>query len=76
MASEAELPTWPEIEQHALDHLHAARNEMSEVRDWLRSDWKPLGSPLSDTEARARSEVLRIADQVKGLIDQAKGLLQ
>ena len=76
MASDSELPTWPEIEGHALRHLHAARNEMSEVRDWLRSDWRPLGSPLSNADATARSEVLRITGEVKNLIDQAKGLLQ
>jgi hypothetical protein len=71
-----ELPTWAGIEAHALRHLHAARNEMSEVRDWLNSDWRPLGSPLTTAQADARSEVLRIVGEVKNLIDQAKGLLQ
>lgn len=71
-----ELPTWPEIENHALTHLDAARNEMSEVRDWLRSDWRPLGSPLTDAQADARDGVLRITGEVKDLIDQAKGMLQ
>lgn len=75
MASESELPTWGEIEGRALRHLHAARNEMSEVRNWLRSDWRPLGSPLSDADAKARAEVLRIAAEVKRLIDQAKDAL-
>jgi cell division protein FtsL len=75
MASDSELPTWAEIEGHALRHLHSARNEMSEVRDWLNSDWRPLGSPLTSSAADARSEVLRIAGQAKDLIDQAKGLI-
>jgi hypothetical protein len=35
---DSQLPTWAEIEGHALRHLDAARNEMSEVRDWLNSD--------------------------------------
>jgi hypothetical protein len=73
--NEAELPTWREIEGHALRHLDAARTEMSEVRDWLNSDWRPLGSPLTDAEATARSEVLRIGGEVKRLIDQAKDIL-
>ena len=47
MASDRELPTWGEIEDRALRHLGAARNEMSEVRDWLNSDWSPPGSPLT-----------------------------
>jgi cell division protein FtsL len=72
---ESELPTWDEIERHALRHLHTARNEMSEVRDWLNSDWRPLGSPLTSSAADARSEVLRIAGEVKRLIDQAKDAL-
>lgn len=75
MAADDSLPTWAEIEAHALRHLGAARNEMSEVRDWLNSDWRPLGSPLSDADAAARSEVLRIAAEVKNLIDQAKDML-
>ena len=76
MAADSRLPTWAEIEAHALHHLDAARGEMSEVRDWLRSDWRPPGSPLTDTAASARAEVLRIVGNVKGLIDQAKELLQ
>jgi len=75
MASESELPTWGEIEDHALRHLDAARNEMSEVRDWLNSDWRPAGSPLTAAQAGARREVLRIAAEVKMLIDQAKDVL-
>ena len=75
MASDSELPTWADIERQALRHLDAARSEMSEVRDWLRSDWHPIGTPLSDSAAEARSEVLRIAGEVKSLIDQAKGII-
>lgn len=75
MTAENKLPTWSEIESHALRHLDAARNEMSEVRDWLRSDWRPVGSPLTGASARKRTEVLRIAGEVKDLIDQAKGVL-
>ena len=76
MASDDSLPTWPEIKRDALSHLDAARGEMSEVRDWLNSDWRPLGSPLTGADANARREVLRIVGEVKNLIDQAKGLLQ
>lgn len=70
------LPTWPEIERHALSHLDAARNEMAEVRDWMHSDWKPAGSPLTAAEASARARTLRIVGQVKNLIDEAKGLFE
>jgi hypothetical protein len=72
----SELPTWAEIEGHALRHLSAARNEMADVRDWLNSDWRPLGSPLTDSQADARGEVMRIVGEVKWLIDKAKGVIQ
>lgn len=72
----AGLPTWPEIKGHAVDHLHAARIEMSDARDWLNSDWRPAGQPLTGAEAKARHEALRIVGHVKELIDEAKGLLQ
>jgi len=75
MASDSNLPTWEEIERHALRHLDAARGEMSEVRDWLQSDWRPVGTPLTSAAASARSEVLRIVGEVKDLIDQAKGAI-
>jgi hypothetical protein len=75
MASESELPTRAEVKAHALRHLDTARNEMSGVRDWLKSDWRPLGSPLTDSDADARREVLRIVGEVKDLIDHAKGIL-
>lgn len=74
--NEAELPTRQEIKDRALSHLRNARNEMSEVRDWLNSDWRPLGAPLSDAQADARRAVLKITADVKRLIDQAKGILQ
>jgi hypothetical protein len=70
--SEAELPAWAEVEAHAVRHLNAARNEMSDARDWLNSD---LSVPPSAADVRARSEVLRIAGEVKRLIDQAKDAL-
>ena len=69
------LPTWAEIEAHAIRHLHAARNEMSEVRDWLNSDWRPAGSTLTPAAADARREVLQIVGEVKEAIDRAKGIL-
>ncbi|MCL2586552.1 MAG: hypothetical protein FWE35_29340 [Streptosporangiales bacterium] len=71
-----ELPTFEEIERHAREHLDRARGEMSEVRDWLRSDWQPPWSPRPTGTADAYGEVLRIAGEVKGLIDQAKRTLE
>jgi hypothetical protein len=76
MASDSNLPAWAEIERRALGHLHASRTELTDVQDWLRSDWSPAGSELTDAQAEARSEVKRLVGQAKVLIDQAKRLLQ
>lgn len=72
---ESELPTWPEIERHALGELDEARNHVAEAGNWLRSDWQPPGSPLTSAQGRRRGEVMRIAAQMEGLIDQAVDLL-
>ena len=72
----AGLPTWREIKRGAISDLNAARSAMSDVRDWLNSDWRPLGSPLTVADADARDETMRIVGQVKNLIDQAKDLLE
>lgn len=72
---EHELPTYAEMERRAIEHLDRARNEMSEARDWLRSDWRPLGSPRPPGAADARDKVMDVIGEVKGLIDEAKRAL-
>lgn len=73
MAPENQLPTWDEIVTSTLTELDAARNGLSEAASWLRSDWRPLGSPLPDAGAAARAEVMDLIGKAKALIDQAKG---
>jgi hypothetical protein len=67
----AGLPAWPEIKGSALRHLDAARNEISEVGNWLRS----IDSPLTPAEARSAGEARKLCAQIKNLIDEAKGML-
>lgn len=71
-----ELPDYEEIERQAREHLDRARNEMSAVRDWLGSDWRPPGPPVAAGAAGAHGEILRITGKVKGLIDEAKRALE
>lgn len=71
MASDSSLSAWPLISGHALTHLAAARNEMSEAANWLRG----IDSPLTPAQREAAREALMLAGQAKDLIDQAKGLL-
>jgi hypothetical protein len=70
---ENQLPTWDEIVMKALAELDNARNGLSEAASWLRSDWRPLGSSLSDGAAAGRTGGLELIGQAKALIDQAKG---
>ena len=36
-----ELPTRAQMFANCLAPLDAARGSLSEIRDWLRSDWQP-----------------------------------
>lgn len=72
---EHELPTWNGVVDNALDELNRSRVALGDARDWLASDWRPLGSPLPDGAGDARMAALELIGQAKGLIDQAKGAL-
>ncbi|QXJ27062.1 hypothetical protein AGRA3207_007859 (plasmid) [Actinomadura graeca] len=72
---EHQLPTWNDIVGSALGELNTARNGLSEAAAWLRSDWRPLGTPLPGGTGDARAEVFELIGQAKALIDQAKGSL-
>lgn len=72
---EHELPTWQGMFRSALVELDTARSALSDAAGWLRSDWRPLGTPLPDAAATARSEVLDRVGRLKGAIDQAKDAL-
>lgn len=74
--SDQTLPTWAEMATTALAHLDTARIAASSVRDELTSDWRPVGTALTPEAAEARREVLRVARQIKDLVDEAKGYLE
>jgi hypothetical protein len=67
------LPTQAEMFEHALAELDKARNSLSDARDWLNSDWRPVDSPLPPPAGTARAEMQDLIGQAKALIDQAKG---
>jgi hypothetical protein len=52
--------------------LDKARSSLSEARDWLQSDWQPIGSPLSTAATDARLSTLRTVASTKDDIDTAK----
>jgi hypothetical protein len=72
---EQDLPTWNDLIGLAFEDLHTARVSLSDARDHLHSDWRPLGTAITSQEADARSRALSLIGQAKTLIDQAKNAL-
>lgn len=71
----AQLPTVDETFANALRELDKARNAMSQARDWVKSDTRPLGAPRTPTQRQAVDKVLDVVGEIKGLIDEAKGMV-
>ncbi|MGY2025970.1 hypothetical protein [Nocardia gipuzkoensis] len=69
------LPAREEMFRAALRDLDNARNALSSSRDWLRSDWVPIGTPLPSAAAEARISVVQKIAQAKAIIDEAKAAL-
>lgn len=65
------LPTYDEMQKNARAHLDQARNALSNVRDELRSDWRP-DSPPAGAQSDARARAMKLVAEAKALIDQAK----
>jgi hypothetical protein len=66
-ATVTELPTRTGIFVSVRDALNNASTALSEARDWMRSDWSPVGSSLTTEAAKARITVLQ--DQMRqGLV--------
>ncbi len=66
------LPTQTEMFAAALWAIDDARNELSRARDWLNSDWAPLGSSLPNAAGKSRMEVRRQITDAKIAMDDMK----
>jgi hypothetical protein len=66
------LPTAAEMLQHAETELNRAYEALGNAADWLRSDWRPVGSPLTDAQAARRRAMFTAIDTAKAAINQAK----
>lgn len=66
------LPTREGMFRHANFELDVAYRGLSDAADWLRSDWQPVGSSLTDAQARARSEIFDAIAEAKNVINRAK----
>jgi hypothetical protein len=51
------LPTPDEMLAAAQAEIDKAYRALADAADWLRSDWHPVGSPLTTEQARRRSQM-------------------
>lgn len=66
------LPTREQIFANAVQTLNEAYKALGDAADWLRSDWTPLGSPLTDEQAARRTRMFAEIDNAKQAINRAK----
>lgn len=68
----AGLPTPDEILARAAAELDAAYRALTSAADWLRSDWRPLGSALTTGQARRRAAMREAIRAAKGAIERGR----
>jgi len=68
------LPPKPtaDCSREAEAELSRAYRALGDAADWLRSDWHPIGSPPTDTQAARRSATFAAIETAKTAINQAK----
>ena len=66
------LPTADEMLARAEQAMTDAYGRLGDAADWLRSDWRPVGSTLTDAQAARRSAMFTAIETAKAAINQAK----
>ncbi|MEU5410502.1 hypothetical protein [Nocardia asteroides] len=66
------LPTREDIFRSALRDIDRSRDELSAAGGWLKSDWTPVGTPLSARASDARYTALRKITDAAAAIDDAR----
>lgn len=66
------LPTREQMFDNAEDLLNQAYKLLGDAADWLRSDWTPVGSSLTDEQADRRTRMFNEIDKAKKAINRAK----
>jgi hypothetical protein len=67
------LPTREEMFANADASLTRALDALDSAADWLRSDWKPVGSALTDAQADPKVRMFDAIGEAKAAINRAKG---
>jgi hypothetical protein len=68
----SQLPTADEMLARAEQAMTDAYGRLGDAADWLRSDWRPVGSPLTDAQAARRSAMFAAIETAKATINRAK----
>ncbi len=66
------LPTRDEMIRNAAGEIDRAYAALGDAADWLRSDWQPLGSSLTDTQAETRERLQTAIAEAKAAINRGK----
>jgi hypothetical protein len=56
----------------AIEKLDTAYRALGDAQDWLRSDWQPVGSSLTDAQGDARSAMQDAIAKAKTAVNKAK----
>jgi hypothetical protein len=66
------LPTADEMLAQADAELSVAYKALGDAADWLRSDWRPVGSSLSKRQADRRTAMRKAIVAAKDAINEAR----
>jgi hypothetical protein len=66
------LPTREQMFDNAVAELDRAYKALGDAADWLRSDWTPVGSSLTDEQGDRRSRMFDQIEKAKKAINRAK----
>jgi hypothetical protein len=66
------LPTPDEILANAQHELDKAYRALGDAADWLRSDWKPVGSSLTTEQAKRRTAMQKAIASAKTAINKGR----
>jgi len=66
------LPTPDQMLAAADRELDNAYRALSDAADWLRSDWRPIGSCLTDRQATRRTQIHKAVTAAKTAINNGR----
>lgn len=72
MTGQRGLPTAAEMLANANAELDKAYRALGDAADWLRSDWHPIGSSLTDEQADARTRMQDAIGEAKAAINRGR----